>query len=125
MQPKQTKFIIYFLLVGFFADRLFKFILSSNMNSHFIFSWQFGVIFIIAAIFLLRQKKFFLNPILLTFIGLFSNCLDKLIYGGAVDYINITLGQIKISTNLADVFIWVGLLWLVQTYVSIWRQPSQ
>lgn len=57
-----------------------------------------------------RQKQMIFLPLSLIILGAVSNILDRLLYGGVVDFINIW--QFPVF-NLSDVYITVGVLCLL------------
>ena len=54
-------------------------------------------------------------PILLISVGILSNFLDRIFFGGVVDYLNISIIP---TFNLADVLIVVGVLYLIKLYLK-------
>lgn len=79
-------FILYFLLTIVFLLVIFFWI--KNIKSQNILKWPWGLVVI----------------------GAFSNILDRLKYGGVIDFINLPYFAIF---NLSDVFICFGVLWIL------------
>jgi signal peptidase II len=65
----------------------------------------------------LRNSKRFLMQILASLVigGALGNAIDRLLYGAVADFINVTCCGIRnpYSFNLADVFIFIGLIGLL------------
>jgi signal peptidase II len=78
--------ILWPLLLGILAWLLF-------------FTWQ-----------MYQQKQIIFLPLSLIILGAVSNILDRLLYGGVVDFINIW--QFPVF-NLSDVYITSGVLWVL------------
>ncbi len=78
--------ILWPLLLGILAWLLF-------------FTWQ-----------MYQQKQMIFLPLSLIITGAVSNILDRLLYGGVVDFINIW--QFPVF-NLSDVYITIGVLWVL------------
>ena len=78
-----------------------------------------GISIAISIVFLiwLRNSTSLLMQILASLVigGALGNALDRLLYGAVADFINVTCCEIRnpYSFNLADVFIFVGLLGLL------------
>ena len=125
--------------VVFYLDLQQKLFL--NLNNHFInfyMAWNKGINFglfegdsvsqaygltvisiIISIVFLvwLRNASSFLMQILAALIigGALGNAIDRVLYGAVADFINITCCGFRnpYSFNLADIFIFVGLIGLL------------
>ena len=125
--------------VVFYLDLQQKLFL--NLNNQFInfyMAWNKGINFglfegdsvfqaygltaisiVISIVFLvwLRNASSFLIQILAALVigGAISNAIDRLLYGAVADFINITCCGIRnpYSFNLADVFIFIGLIGLL------------
>ena len=65
----------------------------------------------------LRNSKSLLIQILVSLVigGALGNAIDRLLYGAVADFINVTCCEIRnpYSFNLADIFIFIGLLGLL------------
>ena len=78
-----------------------------------------GISFVISIVFYiwLRNSTGFLMQILASLVigGALGNAIDRLLYGAVADFINVTCCGIRnpYSFNLADVFIFIGLIGLL------------
>ena len=78
-----------------------------------------GISFVISIVFYiwLRNSTGFLMQILASLVigGALGNAIDRLLYGAVADFINVTCCEIRnpYSFNLADIFIFVGLIGLL------------
>jgi signal peptidase II len=114
------------LVIGLFlVDQIFKYIAIKyypqlvSYNYGIVFGWidnKFLVVLLLLVGFLIfiwlfvKSKKDFSLPLLLILSGATSNILDRFIYGGVVDYINLNFFT---NFNLADVYIVVGSFWYI------------
>ncbi|MEK7096545.1 MAG: signal peptidase II [Patescibacteria group bacterium] len=120
-------FFAYFCL-GLSFLQLTSFWITNNgfatINDHMIFglygnnflSGLLSLLFLIILYYLFFKDKKTRIIFSLVFAGTASNVLDRLVYGGVVDYIKILSFPIF---NLADVFITIGLLCIVWTSLKI------
>ena len=145
MQSKRFKFVaasvwglMFFVLdrvtkklvLNFFFER--KFLFNFQLNQNFVFGWSlskamiiiFASVTIVALFFFLiqtvrkqREEMFFLY--LLIILGAFSNLLDRLLYGGVVDFIDLYFFPVF---NLADIMITAGVILLV---VFSWQNKDE
>lgn len=91
-----------------------------NQNLAFslpIFAWLLWPILAFVLVWLLfftwqmyQQKQIIFLPLSLIILGAISNILDRLLYGGVVDFISIW--QFPVF-NLSDVYITVGFMWVL------------
>lgn len=115
-------YILNSLILSFILDRYFKDFsnLDKTINYNFSFSLKifqgtyFIPIFLILLffIFYIQYSKFFNKhkyPIFIILTGGLSNLIDRIIYGGVVDYLNF-FGLLK--NNIADYLIIFGLILL-------------
>ena len=58
----------------------------------------------------LRKKDFFVWPLGLLIIGAVSNVLDRIYYGGVIDFINVRFFSVF---NLSDIYISIAVVWLL------------
>jgi lipoprotein signal peptidase len=77
----------------------------------------FIFLFVAYFVFYLNFYQIYTIPSLLILAGMLSNLTELFLFGGATDYISIFIAII----NLADVQIWLGLLWL---NYKIWLSES-
>lgn len=127
---KLSKIIYFFSLIFLFIfiDQVFKFLavnfdfLHVSYNQGISFGllpsyWWLGINFLIlAGIFIFLIKKVNL-ALLLVFSGGLSNFIDRISYGGVVDYIRVPL--LPWAFNLADVFLVLGISLLI--LINIFR----
>ncbi|MFA4995535.1 MAG: signal peptidase II [Patescibacteria group bacterium] len=103
--------ILVFQAISFLVQKYFE----VNINSGFIFglfgnnllSIFFSVIILFSIIILENKQIISTNSFILITAGSISNIVDRLIYGGSVDYISILQYP---SFNLADILIMTGCL---------------
>jgi len=71
--------------------------------------------------FLIITKKAFAVWAIFIIAGSTSNIIDRLIYGGVVDYLNILK---LISFNISDLVIILGISALAITFIGEYKTPS-
>ncbi|MBT4849452.1 signal peptidase II [Candidatus Parcubacteria bacterium] len=122
------------LIILFIVDRLSKFFIIKykpsywdgfidlHINRDIAFSipmsgmvlYPLLVIIFIVLIYLwlqsLRKKDFFVWPLGLLIIGAVSNVLDRIYYGGVIDFINVRFFSVF---NLSDIYISIAVVWLL------------
>ncbi len=124
------------LLILFIVDRLTKiyFIKTSSsgamegdffnlyLNSNIAFSlplpsWLlYPLLFLILIVLLIWLKRLLISrsilhwPVGLITLGAVSNLLDRISYGGVVDFIDLPIWTVF---NLSDVYIGIGVIWLI------------
>lgn len=131
------RYFIVFLLL-FIVDRLTKvyffkkavtdliggfFYLQINPNIAFSLPLPTAVIYVLLAIIILvllfawqrsyLRKNILIWPLGLMIIGAVSNILDRVQYGGVIDFINVPYFTVL---NISDIYISLGVIWL------LWRQ---
>lgn len=58
----------------------------------------------------LRKKSVLIWPWALVIIGAISNLIDRLRYGGVIDFINVPYFTVL---NISDIYISIGVVWLI------------
>lgn len=100
------------------GDDFLSFYLNKNLAFSLpIFTWLLWPLLIFILVWLIifswkmyQQKQIIFVPLSLIILGAVSNILDRLLYSGVVDFINIW--QFPVF-NLSDVYITVGVLWVL------------
>ncbi|MFH1890725.1 MAG: signal peptidase II [Candidatus Kuenenbacteria bacterium] len=136
---QRNKWLLIFLTLAFFAtDRLFKYLFMENiLNERCFFitliknegaafglklpgslGWIFYILIVLIIFFLTmrlaklwrekRTSKIF--PLLLIIAGAISNLIDRLKFGGVIDFIDLKIWPVF---NLADIMIVAGILYLL------------
>ena len=105
------------LLVLFVLDRFTKWYFTGTLNTGAAFSFFVGHNSVLTVITFLavvgvgywyyRERSFVLGLLL---IGAFSNLLDRILFGGVVDFIALGFWP---SFNLADAYLVVGVAWMM------------
>lgn len=134
---KKTGFLIVLLLVLFILDRLTKYLAILKLPIEGVFVWPFlelklflnpalalslplnnnviiaasAIILIVIISYLIKTAK---NPkiflaLSLIFAGAFSNLIDRLRFGGVIDFLNLAYLP---AFNLADLYISIGAMLL-------------
>ena len=123
------------LIVLFLVDRFFKvlFILRPSLaqrggfidlfiNENVAFSLPLNYFILYPLVFLIlffllwqwlaafRSKSILIWPWALIIIGASSNLIDRLKYGGAIDFINVPYFTVL---NIADIYISIGVVWII------------
>jgi signal peptidase II len=113
---KKDILLLLFLFVLICIDRLTKIFVKEkqiNFGGFFGFPLAFYLLFLISLafiillIFLYFYEKNFSIRLGLIFLlsGAISNFIDRLMYGGVIDWINF----IFFTFNIADIYFWIGL----------------
>ena len=120
--------VFIFILI---VDQLSKYFIQVNRQSYFCnqnlalgikisptLFWILWLLIILFLSFILYKKYFLSSTLYLTFIlsGAISNIIDRFQYGCVIDFINLKIWP---AFNLADFFIFVGVLMII---IQIFKQ---